>query len=191
MAKKILVTPCHHNYPSDPDEPRLLIPPQEHRGRGILPVIWDPKRPSSPMREANASAAQGQAQVKVDATSSHGIGRPGFTDKRVASDVTHFPTTIQSADLHHLNPSRFCFQGPKFVQPEGHHSSSAAFQLMMYLNHPSFLTPIPSPQPMSCYFEFGEYFSIEAFENALGSGYDFEPEVPYSSGFFKHTSGDH
>ncbi|KAL3787709.1 hypothetical protein HJC23_012135 [Cyclotella cryptica] len=76
MAKRIPVTPPHHNYPSDPDEPRLLITPQEHRGRGMVPVIWDPKRLLSPVREANASAIQGQAQANVDATSSHGVWRP-------------------------------------------------------------------------------------------------------------------
>jgi hypothetical protein len=98
------------------------------------------------------------------------------------------------ACVYHVNFSGYYIQGPEFIQPErcaGHHSSLAALQLMMYLNHPCFLPPIPSPEPMSCYYENGESFSVGTIESELINEYEFEPEVPYSNGDFKHAFGNY
>jgi hypothetical protein len=186
MPKNNLITPPHHNYPSDPDEPRLLIPPQEHRGPNMVPLIWDPTRPSAPGCAVNASVAPTQARVNLDVKSSQCMGRPSSTEEYATYEMARLRAIYQSAHLHHFHLSN----GPKFMLQEGYYSTLAAFQLMMYLNYPCFPSPIPSHQPMSCSFEFDESRPVGTIASPPGSEYEFEPDVPYSSGVFKHATGD-
>ncbi|KAL7489449.1 hypothetical protein ACHAW6_015055 [Cyclotella cf. meneghiniana] len=214
MPKKYLITPPHHDYPSHPEEPRLLIPPPEHRARrDLVPVIWDPNRPCSPKVEAHAPAVPRQTQSNPDVQSSHCSVIPSIAKNDAANYLwKEVPQMVSFAEInrsdiipnedgsieamracvHRLDHSGYYIQGPEFIQPErcaGHHSSLAALQLMMYLKHPCFLPPIPSPEPMSCYLEYEEALSVGTVESALNNVYDFELEVPYSNDAFKHASG--
>lgn len=143
----------------------------------IAPCIWDPNRTVHPQGENTSSGA---------GYHSHGVYSSPYASDDQGSWL---PSDWNAQQARAVSASPFAVPVPSFMLPENHNTniSLAAYQLMMYLQHPFFLRGVVPPQP-TVYAPDDR--SVDGYygRTIVGSGPLYEPEEPSSDGTFKKSS---
>ena len=131
-------TPPHDNYPSDPEEPCLLIPPPEHRKGNVLPVVWDPKRSTGGDGDDGHVCSQVKVPKKKRSKTSPLNPKQGTTPWNAhMNSIQSYPRPVSVSPSFRHAPWPTAGQ-KKWMETD---SSLAAHQAMMYYQHPYFFRP--------------------------------------------------